>query len=124
MPRRVDRINQLLRTEISELLRREVNDPRLGTFITVTRVSTSPDLRHAKVFFSTYDDTVEKAVLLQVLSNASGFLRKELGSRLSLRIVPELSFHYDETVSRGARVMDILKHVSSTSDTEDIKEAE
>ena len=99
--------------EISELLRRQVKDPRLGNFVTITEVTTSADLRYAKVFVSRIGDEAEKRETLNILTGASGFLRKELAKRLKLRYIPELSFRWDDSIERSARLQKLLDQVNS-----------
>jgi len=112
MSRRVDRVNSVIRQEICDLLQREVKDPRLGTFVTVTRVSTSADFRHAKVYVSTIGSDRGTEEVLGALGRASGFLRREMGRRLDLRRVPELSFQYDESIGQGVRILQLISEVS------------
>ena len=85
MANRIERVNNLIRQEISELLQRQVKDPRLGNFITITEVSTSPDLRYAKVFISRIGSEAEKKETLSALAGARGLFHKELAKRLTLR---------------------------------------
>ena len=113
MAHRIERINNLIRREISELLQRQVKDPRLGTFIAVTEVSTSPDLKHAKVFVSYISSQEEKQEILNALTTAAGFLRKELTKNLRLRRIPELSFHWDDSIEQGDRLLRLIDQVSS-----------
>lgn len=115
MTRRTERINNLIRQEISDLLRRQVKDPRLSSFISVTKVVTSPDLRHAKVLVSVLGDDVQRKEVLDGFSAASGFFRRELARRLTLRRVPELSFHTDDSIERGARVLRLIDELSEVS---------
>ena len=116
MAHRIERVNNLIRQEISELLQRQVKDPRLGTFVMVTEVSTSSDLRYAKVFISCLDSQEEKQKTLSALAAASGFLRKELAKHLRLRRVPELSFHWDDSIERGDHLLRLIDQVSSQQD--------
>ena len=109
MARRIERINHLLQQEISELLRRQVKDPRLSRFITVTAVSTSPDLSQAKVYVSILGDEGEKQEVMETLSRASGFLNRELRGRLTIRYVPDLFFCLDETIEQGAHVLQLIE---------------
>lgn len=99
------RVAEQIRQELAEILRREVKDPRVGG-VTLTAVEVSVDLEHAKVWFTHLlgepDDT------LRGLRHAGGFLRRELAHRMRLRAVPELSFHYDESVERGARLSHLI----------------
>ena len=114
MTRRRERINDLLREEISELLRRSVKDPRLQNFVTVTEAEVAPDLRHAKVYVSVLGTEEEKRDVFRALVSAAGFLRHELGERLSLRNVPELSFRRDDSMERADRIMRLLKEVGAS----------
>ena len=113
MTRRTERINSIIQQEISDLLREQVNDPRLTSLISITKVSTSPDLRHTKVFISTLGDKVNKNEILQGFTAASGFLRRQLANRLKLRHMPELSFHLDDSIERGAEVLWLIEQVAS-----------
>jgi ribosome-binding factor A len=108
MTRRIERINSLIRQEISELLRREVKDPRLGSFTIVTEVSTSLDLSFAKVFVSQVGSNRDRQTIIDALTAASGFFRRELTKRLKIRHVPELAFYWDDSIERGARLLDIM----------------
>ena len=111
MARRIERVNNLIRHEISELLQRQVKDPRLGNFVAVTEVSTTADLRHAKVFVSCICSEEEKRDTLSALVAASGFLRNELARRLRLRRIPELSFQWDDSIERGAYLQELIDKV-------------
>ncbi len=119
MTRRTVRVNELLREEISELLQRDVKDPRLGEgLLTVTEVQVSPDLRHASVFVS-YLGEDDRRVVLDGLSAAAPFLHRELVRRLTIRRVPELSFRFDPSIERGARLASLIHEVSGTYATDD-----
>ncbi len=113
MSRRTERLNHLLRQEITELLQREAKDPRLSAMVSVTRVSVSSDLRYAKVFISVLGTEEEKRGVLAGLHAASGFLRRGLSSRLSIRYTPELSFSYDDTMEQAGKVLQLIQQVSS-----------
>ena len=113
MKRRTERINSIIQQEISDLLREQINDPRLIALISITKVSTSPDLRHAKVFISTLGDKVNKDEILQGFTAASGFLRRQLANSLELKHTPELSFHLDDSIERGAEVLKLIDQVTS-----------
>lgn len=117
MTRRTERVNSIIQQEISYLLREQVNDPRLTSLISITKVSTSPDLKHAKVFISTLGDKVNKNEILQGFTAASGFLRRQLANRLKLKHMPELSFHLDDSIERGAEIIRLIEQVASR-DTE------
>jgi ribosome-binding factor A len=118
MTHRIERVNSLIRHEISELLQRQVKDPRLGNFITITEVVTSPDLKYAKVFISYIGNEAERKETLSVLASASGFFRRELTKRLTLRNVPELSFHWDDSIERGNRILRLIDEVATERETD------
>jgi ribosome-binding factor A len=106
--RRLLRLNQLLRDELSDLLRREIEDPALQTLISITEVDTSPDLRTAKVYFSTLGDEEHMVQVLTRMRKAARFFRRELAARLNLRHTPELNFELDPSIARGARILQLL----------------
>ncbi len=108
----IERVNSLIRQEISELLQRQVKDPRLGDFVAVTEVVTSPDLKSAKVFVSTMCSEEQKQEVLSVLALASGFLRRELAKRLKLRYTPELNFQWDDSIERGDHLLRLIDEVT------------
>lgn len=118
MTHRIERINSLIRQEISELLRHEIKDPQLGSLIAVNEVATSPDLRYAKVFVSCICSEEEKQEMLKVLTAAAGFLRNELTRRVRIRRIPELSFEWDDSIERGAHLLQLIDKVSSESVTD------
>ncbi|MBS4055801.1 MAG: 30S ribosome-binding factor RbfA [Bacteroidales bacterium] len=99
------RVAEQIRFELANLVQREVKDPRvLG--VTFTAVEVTSDLEHAKVWFTTLN--ADHVASQQGLSRASGFLRSELAQRMKMRTVPKLSFVYDESVERGARLSKII----------------
>jgi ribosome-binding factor A len=110
--RRVDRLNTLLQEEISALLR-QVKDPRLAGLVTVTRVEVSADLAHARVFVSVLGTPQQKESTQQALTSAAGFLRRELGHRLTLRRVPALHFQVDTALEEAGRVLDLLHRLDT-----------
>ncbi len=115
MAHRIERVNSLIREEISELLQRQVKDPRLGSFVTVTEVSTSSDLKYARVFVSHIGSGEDRQEILRTLAAASGFFRNELGRRLRMRRIPELNFEWDDSIERGANLLKLIDEVSADS---------
>jgi ribosome-binding factor A len=113
MTRRTERLDSVIQQEISQLLREQVNDPRLSSLISITKVSTSPDLRHTKVFISSIGDNVDKKEILQGFTAASGFLRRQLATRLQLKHMPELSFQFDDSIERAANLLRLIDEVAS-----------
>jgi ribosome-binding factor A len=111
---RAQKLGDLIQRELSELLQREVRDPRVG-MITITSVDVSPDISHAKVFFTLLDkDHVPEAT--QGLRRAAGFLRSQLAKRIKLYTTPELRFEYDESVERGDRLSRLIDSVIKKND--------
>lgn len=108
--RRVERLREEYRREVSDILRR-MKDPRIG-FVTVTDVEVSSDLQHVKVFVSVLGSEEDRKRTLDVLEQARGHVRTEAGHRIRLRHTPEISFVFDASVERGARVMTILHQIS------------
>lgn len=104
---RLRRVADQIQRELSGLLRAELKDPRVG-MITLTGVEVSPDLAHAKVFFTALGDTEALARTETGLRRAAGFLRSELGHRLKLRVTPELRFVHDASIERGVRLSRLI----------------
>ena len=111
MPRRIDRINDLLRDEISQLLSRQIKDPRLTGIISITSVNTSNDLRNAEVVLSVMGDQDTKRIALDGIQSAASFLRRELRDRISLRYTPFLKFTLDDTLEKAAHVLEIMDNI-------------
>ena len=112
MSRRIDRVNEVLRLEISQLLARQIKDPRLsGVITTITEVRTSPDLRNALVLLSVMGDQDAKQTALQGIQSAAKFLRRELRDRLTLRYVPFLSFTLDDSLENADRLLEIMNQI-------------
>jgi ribosome-binding factor A len=108
--KRLDRVNQLIKEEVSTLLQRELKDPRLG-FVTVTEVEVSKDLRVAKVFVSVLGDERQWTSSLAALESARGFIRNWLRHHLDLRVTPELDIRADHSMEHAARIQSLLKRV-------------
>ena len=107
---RIGRINGEIQQELASLLR-SVKDPRVAeAMLTITHVDTTSDLRYARVYVSALNCKDEKG-LMKGLKSAAGFLRRELGSKLSLRYTPELQFFIDDSIAYGAHILDMLNHV-------------
>ena len=112
MAYRLEKINSLLRQQLSEMLRNEIKDPRLGGLISITSVEVAPDLKMAKVYVSSLGGKAEQATILALLKSASSFLRGELGRNINMRYTPELQFLWDDSIERGAHLIDIMDHVN------------
>lgn len=106
--KRTDRVGDQIRMEIADILTRRVKDPRVG-FVTITAVDVSADLRQAWVYVTVLQDGSRESETLAALSRAGGFIKGELGRRLKLRYVPELTFIKDTSVDRVARVLNLIE---------------
>ena len=104
------RVQELLVQEISEIVRRELQDPRIG-FVTITEAEVTPDLRHARVFFSVLGDATQREETATALNRAAGFVRSEFARRAQMRYVPDIRFQFDPSAERGARISQLLEQV-------------
>jgi len=112
--RRQGRVAEEIQRYLSALIPREVKDPRLG-FLTITRVVVSSDLQHATVYISVLGDDEEERRTFQILERVKGYLRREVGHRLGVRLAPELSFKVDRSVEEGTRVLEIMNNLQETA---------
>jgi ribosome-binding factor A len=101
------RINELLREVIGGAIASELEDPRIG-FVTVTAVETSPDLRSARVFVSVLGGEEERNATLDGLASSHGILQAQIAREMRIKRTPTLTFHYDDSIERGARLSELL----------------
>ena len=101
------RIAEQVQRELSDIIRRELKDPRVG-MITLVDVEVSPDQSHARVYFTSLGDQASIVDTTAGLQHAAGFLRSQLAHRMKLRIVPQLQFKYDESIERGMRISQLI----------------
>jgi ribosome-binding factor A len=113
--RRQQQVADAIHKEVSVLIQREMKDPRLG-FVTVTRAEVSPDLHYAKVFVSIMGTPEEQQASMQALQSAAGFLRHELGSRLTMRYIPALQFRADVSIAHSDRIARLLNQLDAADD--------
>ena len=106
---RMGRINEEIQRELAALIP-TVKDPRVTGMISVTAVDTTPDLKYAKIYISVLDKGDCDRVL-KGLKSAAGYLRRELGHRLNLRSTPELTFIRDDSIDKGAHILEVLKDI-------------
>ncbi len=97
-----------MREEISEILLKELKDPRIG-FVTITKVAVTDDLRQAKVYYSVFGGEQEKEDSLQGLESATGYIKRELGRRMRLKYMPEITFFFDDSLEYGAHIEELLQ---------------
>lgn len=109
-PHRQEKLGEQIAIEVSDLLRTRVKDPRVG-FASVTHVEVSGDLRHAKIFVSVLGEHDEKKQTIEALHHATGFLRRELAGRLTVRFMPEIVFKLDNSIEQGAHVLGLIREL-------------
>lgn len=115
---RPDRVKAAIREEVSNILQRDLKDPRLG-FATVTDVDISGDLQHVKIYVSILGEEESRTETMKALESAKGYIRSEIGRRVPLRLTPEISFEYDESIERGARILKLIEEVQSGRNDEE-----
>ena len=108
--RRAKRVGELMKVEISNLIRRGLKNPHIG-MVTITDVELTDDLSYARIFVSAYGENEEMSPSLDSLRKAAGFIRKELSSRIRLRHFPELRFLWDSSIERGERMIQLLERL-------------
>lgn len=112
MNRRLQRLNTQFRRELSDLIRTELKDPRIGAIVSVMRVEVAPDLENATVYTSVLGDADEKRATMGALAAAAPFLRHQLLERMRIKKTPALHFALDESIEQAAHVLDLMKQVS------------
>ncbi len=109
------RVAEEMREQIAKLVARELKDPRIG-FVTVTRVEVTADFGHAKAYVSVLGDDKQKRETLAALQRAQGFVRREVGRRMRMRVLPEVQFVYDKGIDATDRIARLLDEVRSRDD--------
>ena len=107
---RPDRVADQIRSELALMLARELHDPGIG-FVTITRVQVSPDLQHARVYYTALGDDQTQQNSARALGRAIPFLRRQIGSRLRLKRVPDLEFVYDQSIAGQHRIEQLLNDI-------------
>jgi ribosome-binding factor A len=116
--KRGKRVADRIREEISDILLRKIKDPRIG-FVTITEVEVTGNLKFAKVFYSVIGTDEDRSLAVEGLASALGFIKRELGSRLQLKYMPEVAFFYDSSLEQGDRIEQILKDIRGQVSGED-----
>jgi len=115
---RSDRYNEEIKRGITEILRNEVNDPRVPELISVTRVEAARDLSSAKIYVSAMIDDKQGKDMMKFFKDANGFLRRELGKTVILRSIPELQFIWDRNIEYGAHIAGVLRSIEQDTEQE------
>lgn len=114
---RIDRLNSLLKEVISEVIHKDIDNPEVAEFISVTRVDISKDLRHAKVYVSIIGDEDTKDKTLKALEKASGFIGVNASKKVVMRFFPSLRFLIDNTVDKVMRIEELLQEIHEEQDS-------
>jgi ribosome-binding factor A len=117
--RRSERVAEGIREEVATFLAEDAKDPRIVGLVTVTGVDVTRDLRHAKVFVSIMGTDTEREATLEGLDSAAGHLRSRIGRALRLRVAPEITFRYDESIARAAKIEALLAELRDPPPTGD-----
>lgn len=115
--KRSQRVSDLLREEIAEIIMRRLKDPRLG-FVTVTGVDITEDLKIARVFVSVLKEE-DRELTLEILNSAKSFVRSEVAKRVRMKVIPTIEFRIDESIEYGARIDKLLKEIKKHSGESD-----
>ncbi|HLF79825.1 MAG TPA: 30S ribosome-binding factor RbfA [Dehalococcoidia bacterium] len=117
MSRRTERVSDLIRDELSQLLLREVRDPRLDALISITRVEVTPDLSDARVFVSVMAAPQQQQEAMRALNSAASFFHRELKSRIQMRRIPFLVFRLDTSIEEGAAILSRIDELRAETHT-------
>jgi len=122
--RRVARVAELIKREVSNMLLKDIKDDRVGMgMVSVTDAELSGDLQHVKIFVSIYGNAEAKAITMEGLKSATHYVRSELGHRMRLRRTPEVLFLEDQGIERGSRVLSLLNQLSQERETKESDES-
>lgn len=108
--KRPRRVAHLIQKEIGYILRKQIKNPQLG-FVTITEVKVTDDLQHAKVYFTVFGSEQERITTEKLLKRMTSFVRYQIGQRIRLRYTPEITFQYDDTVERAARIDELINRI-------------
>lgn len=121
---RLARINDEMHKELSQIIRTEVKDPRIGAMTTVIRVDTTQDLKYARIYVSVLGDEEDKKNVLIGLKNANGFIRRLIAQRVNLRFTPELQFKLDESTEYAVHMNKLINEISSNLASKNLEKVE
>jgi ribosome-binding factor A len=121
---RIDRLNSLLKEVIAEVIRRDVHNPLVNEFVTVSRVDISKDLRHAKVYISMIGTDADKLNTIEALQSAAGFIGITASKKVVMRFFPALKFKIDDSVDKHMRIEELLKKIHTEENSRKAKESD
>ena len=106
---RTTRIAEEIKKEVSYMIQNELKDPRVNGLISITKILLTKDLKYCKIYISIFGDKKEE--VMEGIKSGTGYMRKELGRRVQIRIVPELQFILDDSIEYGAHINEVLKNI-------------
>lgn len=112
---RIEKVNEEVRKEISEIIRNDIKDPRVNSLVSVIAAEVTPDYKFAKVYISLLGTEEERQDALKGLKSSAGYVRKLLSERMRLRYTPQINFTLDGTIEHGAHIMQILREIEVSS---------
>lgn len=110
MSERIKKVSETVKELVSEIVQRKIKDPRVN-FVTITASEVSPDLKEAKIYFTTLGGPKKRAEALEALTHAASFIRGELGKRIATKYTPHLTFYYDESIERALRIEKLISKI-------------
>lgn len=122
-PYRRERLGSEIGRETAEIIRRELRDPRLG-MVSITKVEVSTDMRYARIFVSIFGDDKKRKLSMAGLRHATGFVQKELGRRIRMRVFPEVSFVLDESIDKAFKITKIIDDLAEERKSREGREEE
>jgi len=124
MNQRIKRLEEDLKRILSDIIRNELKDPGLSRMVTISNLTLTRDLKHAKIYLSIYGNEEEIKNTLAILEKSTGYLRKEIGKRIRIRYAPELHFELDKSIEYGIRITEIINKIKGAEDTLDVNESD
>jgi len=112
---RNERVGEEIKKNVSEIINNDLKDPRIEGLISVTKVSLTKNLRHAKIYLSIFGDDLAKQRAFEAIKNAEGFIRRELAARIRLKFIPEISLKLDDSIQYGIKITKLLDEVNKNS---------
>ena len=119
---RMSRVNDEIFKEVSQIIRGELKDPRIGAMTSVVRVETTQDLKYCKIYVSVLGDAAQKESVMKGLKNAGGFIRHLVAERVNLRLTPELSFKLDESAEYAVRMNQLIEQISKERKEREVRD--
>jgi len=116
---RIRRVAEQIKKDLSQIINKEIKDPRVSAMTSITDVQLSKDLRYASIYVSIFGTDSEKEETLQTLIRASGFIRSEIGRRIRLRYIPEINFYLDNSIEYGAHIEKVLKSLKKEDNNDE-----